>query len=67
MVRAGISLPALQQLMGHAHIRTTMKGESPSGPLFPIGVPSVEEARTLREVRSAWNESLETLHRCSLP
>jgi site-specific recombinase XerD len=24
MVRAGISLPALQQLMGHAHIRTTM-------------------------------------------
>ena len=24
MVRDGISLPALQQLMGHAHIRTTM-------------------------------------------
>src|SRR5581483_8556716 len=24
MVRAGISLPALQHLMGHAHIRTTM-------------------------------------------
>jgi site-specific recombinase XerD len=24
MVRAGISLPALQQLMGHSHIRTTM-------------------------------------------
>ena len=24
MVRSGISLPALQQLMGHAHIRTTM-------------------------------------------
>ena len=24
MVRAGISLPALQRLMGHAHIRTTM-------------------------------------------
>jgi site-specific recombinase XerD len=24
MVRNGISLPALQQLMGHAHIRTTM-------------------------------------------
>jgi site-specific recombinase XerD len=24
MVRAGISLPALQQLMGHANIRTTM-------------------------------------------
>jgi len=24
MVRAGISLPALQQLMGHAHIHTTM-------------------------------------------
>jgi len=24
MVRAGISLPALQQLMGHAQIRTTM-------------------------------------------
>jgi site-specific recombinase XerD len=24
MVRCGISLPALQQLMGHAHIRTTM-------------------------------------------
>ena len=25
MVRNGISLPALQQLMGHAHIRTTMQ------------------------------------------
>lgn len=25
MVRNGISLPALQQLMGHAHIRTTMR------------------------------------------
>jgi site-specific recombinase XerD len=25
MVRAGISLPALQQLMGHAQIRTTMR------------------------------------------
>ena len=24
MVRAGISLPALQQLMGHSQIRTTM-------------------------------------------
>jgi site-specific recombinase XerD len=24
MVRAGISLPALMQLMGHAHIATTM-------------------------------------------
>jgi len=24
MVRAGISLPALMQLMGHAHISTTM-------------------------------------------
>jgi integrase/recombinase XerD len=24
MVRAGISLPALMQLMGHAHIQTTM-------------------------------------------
>jgi site-specific recombinase XerD len=24
MVRAGISLPALQHLMGHAHIHTTM-------------------------------------------
>ena len=24
MVRAGISLPALMHLMGHAHIRTTM-------------------------------------------
>jgi len=24
MVRAGISLPALQQLMGHSNIRTTM-------------------------------------------
>ena len=24
MVRAGISLPALQHLMGHAHIQTTM-------------------------------------------
>jgi site-specific recombinase XerD len=24
MVRNGISLPALQQLMGHTHIRTTM-------------------------------------------
>jgi integrase len=24
MIRAGISLPALQQLMGHSHIRTTM-------------------------------------------
>jgi site-specific recombinase XerD len=24
MVRAGISLPALMQLMGHSHIRTTM-------------------------------------------
>jgi site-specific recombinase XerD len=24
MVRAGVSLPALMQLMGHAHIRTTM-------------------------------------------
>jgi site-specific recombinase XerD len=24
MVRAGISLPALMQLMGHAHILTTM-------------------------------------------
>ena len=24
MVRAGISLPALQKLMGHSHIHTTM-------------------------------------------
>ena len=24
MVRAGVSLPALMQLMGHAHIQTTM-------------------------------------------
>ena len=24
MVRAGVSLPALMQLMGHAHIHTTM-------------------------------------------
>jgi site-specific recombinase XerD len=24
MARAGIALPALQQLMGHAHINTTM-------------------------------------------
>ena len=24
MVRAGVSLPALMQLMGHAHIRTTL-------------------------------------------
>ena len=25
MVRAGVSLPALMQLMGHAHIHTTMR------------------------------------------
>jgi site-specific recombinase XerD len=24
MARAGVSLPALQQLMGHAHIQTTL-------------------------------------------